>query len=915
MDDFVDKLRRELKRAKIVKVGPDEFPLEKDDAFVAEHTVISEFLEEAVSAPPYQDLNVRATRAGKKLLATRDAERVRVAIALTRRLLHLESAMLADADEGSSIQTAAYEFSDWRLITAVEAAFREVMRRTLEVTAKDLEALLRWQSDSEYCLLGTPPSSIVKLCEKYAKDSELTPKHRRLLDRHLKRLRRLEPRAEVRKLCKRIDTLLGHGVRLPLVAGDPWADAALELVAGLSDSERANWSALLVHAGAAAGGKPTKKWRETAIKAVVAVGIEHFSTQVGQWLTQIDAKRGAAPTTAAEFMLSPNVDVLKGLVWCAGVAPETRVEVVRGISDAAISAYKKIPGIGPRCVKLGNACVYALGQINSMDAVAQLARLRVKVKFGTAQKGISKSLDAAAERTGIPPDEIEEIAVPTYGLQQVGRLTQVLGAFTAELAVTGSSTTQLTWLTESKDGEPKRQKSVPKRVREEFADELKELRATTKDLRSMLSAQQGRMEQLFLDERRWPLAAWRERYLDHPVVGTLARRLIWRFWRDERPVVGAFLNGCFVDAADHELVGIDSGTRVVDSADREIDGIDVSESAVQKDHDNRVEVELWHPITAGVEDVIAWRDWLERHQITQPFKQAHREIYVLTDAERATAIYSNRFAAHVIKQYQFHSLCAARGWRDSLRLMVDAEFPPTRRTLEKWGLRAEFWTEVIGENYGEDTSESGAYLFLTTDQVRFYAASAEQRSIHGFGGGYTPASEEDDEEPLRLEDVPALVFSEIMRDVDLFVGVASVGNDPNWYDGGTEGRYQEYWMSYSFGDLSASAKTRREVLEKLLPRLKIADRASLAEKFLVIKGDVRTYKIHLGSGNILMEPNDQYLCIIPKMSAPKSGTSTGEIFLPFEGDRKLAEILSKALLLAGDARIKDPTILSQLRME
>jgi len=32
--------------------------------------------------------------------------------------------------------------------------------------------------------------------------------------------------------------------------------------------------------------------------------------------------------------------------------------------------------------------------------------------------------------------------------------------------------------------------------------------------------------------------------------------------------------------------------------------------------------------------------------------------------------------------------------------------------------------------------------------------------------------------PLRMDRVPALVFSEIMRDVDLFVGVGSIGNDP-----------------------------------------------------------------------------------------------------------------------------------------
>ena len=70
-----------------------------------------------------------------------------------------------------------------------------------------------------------------------------------------------------------------------------------------------------------------------------------------------------------------------------------------------------------------------------------------------------------------------------------------------------------------------------------------------------------------------------------------------------------------------------------------------------------------------------------------------------------------------------------------------------------------------------------------------------------------------------------------------------------------------------------------------------------------------TYKIHLGSGNILMEPNDQYLCIVPDASAR---TPQEDIFLPFEGDKTLSIIVSKALLLADDAKITDPTITRQI---
>ena len=190
---------------------------------------------------------------------------------------------------------------------------------------------------------------------------------------------------------------------------------------------------------------------------------------------------------------------------------------------------------------------------------------------------------------------------------------------------------------------------------------------------------------------------------------------------------------------------------------------------------------------------------------------------------------------------------------------------------------------------------------------------AVENRAHAGGGGYSARRwhGRGNAEPLSLEEIPPLVFSEIMRDVDMFVGVASVGNDPNWLDGGAQVRYRDYWHSYSFGELTESSKTRKQVLQTLLPRLKIAQQCKLTDKFLVVGGDIRTYKIHLGSGNILMEPNDQYLCIVPSHRSGEMGKD--KLFVPFEGDQTLAIILSKAFLLADDKKITDPTITRQLK--
>ncbi len=384
-----------------------------------------------------------------------------------------------------------------------------------------------------------------------------------------------------------------------------------------------------------------------------------------------------------------------------------------------------------------------------------------------------------------------------------------------------------------------------------------------------------RLDNLYLEQRSWPFAAWRKRYLDHPLVGVLARRLIWIFDRQ----AGIF----------HEdrLVSVD-GTPLDQLKD---------ETSVQ----------LWHPIGASVEAVMAWRRHLEHHEISQPFKQAHREIYLLTDAERQTRTYSNRFASHILRQGQFHALCGVRGWRGSGQMMVDDSFPPAHKLISQAGLRAEFWTVGVGDEYDVDTNAVGTYLHVATDQVRFYPIETQLGAQVSFGALATT-----DSEPLPLDTIPPLVLSEIFRDVDLFVSVTSVGNDPNWADGGPDGAHQAYWHSYAFGDLSTTAQTRREVLERLLPRLKIASQATLQGRFLVVRGKLRTYKIHLGSANILMEPNDQYLRIIPGRSSSKAAQV---VFLPFEGDRTLSLILSKAFLLAADDKIRDEVINQQIRRD
>jgi hypothetical protein len=296
-------------------------------------------------------------------------------------------------------------------------------------------------------------------------------------------------------------------------------------------------------------------------------------------------------------------------------------------------------------------------------------------------------------------------------------------------------------------------------------------------------------------------------------------------------------------------------------------------------------VRIWHPATAPAEEVRAWRSALLDAGERQPFKQAFREVYLLTPAEVATGDHSNRFAAHVLRAPQAQALMRVRGWTGSALGYWDGGYDGhVTREFGDW--RAEFFFDLVENEADGYVSPSLA----SSDQVRFARRD---------GGGWASRP---------LAEVPPLVFTEAMRDVDLFIGVTSIAADPTWVTRGAR-EHDTYWHRVGFGELGESAQIRRQALERLVPRLAIADRCTLTDRYLVVRGNLRTYKVHLGSANILMEPNDEYLCIVPGREdrGPK-------VFLPFEEDGGvLSVVLSKAFLLAADDRITDTSITRQIR--
>lgn len=649
-----------------------------------------------------------------------------------------------------------------------------------------------------------------------------------------------------------------NGCNAPL-GEQRWARVLLRDLTNMPEPERARWIAVFNHAGKGKSARPDPKWLAAAQKLIEAIGHEHFERRYLGWVGRVDAQsyKDSFWSTGPE-KLDRDSSFKRGMIWLAALLPGAKMAPL--LARAAEHCYRKVGPQGMIDMKAGNACLIALENMEGLFGVAEIAKLRLRVKHQGILKTITKALETTAKRVGVTPEDLEEIVVPTCDLDGDGVWRAALGDVRVEIALAGAARTEMRYV--GADG--KALKSLPAAIKESHAAELKLAKAAQKDIDKTLSGQRSRLDMLLRVERSWPYAIWRERYLGHPILRHLGTRLIWWFRDGARNTLGIHRDGVMVDVDGNAIHWLGEKTTV----------------------------SLWHPITVDEDVTLAWRDYLIEYKIAQPIKQAFRELYAVTEAELRTNTYSNRFAAHIIKQMQFNALAHERLWKFNLQTIYGyasgqyGERPTL--VLPSCNLSAELTVQRVEGN--SDDFGTGDFLkYISTNQVRFLT---------------------DEDRIIAMKDVPVRVFSEVMRDIDMFVSVCSIGNDPQWHDTGDQPQLRDYWHNYQFADLSGSGENRKAILERLVPRLKIKDRCSFDGKFLVVRGDLRTYKIHLGSSSIQMSPNDRYLCIVPSSKDP---AKAGDVLLPFEGDTMLAVILAKAFLLADDTKIKDPTIVSQIK--
>jgi Family of unknown function (DUF5724)/Domain of unknown function (DUF4132) len=248
-----------------------------------------------------------------------------------------------------------------------------------------------------------------------------------------------------------------------------------------------------------------------------------------------------------------------------------------------------------------------------------------------------------------------------------------------------------------------------------------------------------------------------------------------------------------------------------------------------------------------------WQTWCFQREIIQPFKQVFRELYVLTSEEKSNQSHTPRWAGQQVQPRQSIAILGKRGW-------INHYEDGLRKTYHEAGITA---------------------------HIDFMGWTGSPLDVEGWTIETVSFTKKGNWKPLLLTEVPARIFSETMRDLDLIVSVAHVGGvDPE--------------ASLSTVEMRAKLVTEAARLLKLT-------NVRVEKNHILIEGHLSQYSVHLGSANVHRQPGG-FVCIVPVHSQHR-----GRIFLPFaDSDPRTAEVVSKTLLLARDKEIQDPTILEQI---
>jgi len=360
-----------------------------------------------------------------------------------------------------------------------------------------------------------------------------------------------------------------------------------------------------------------------------------------------------------------------------------------------------------------NTSLYAA---RALDAIM----LHFKVKYPNVREAASESFGKIANEMGVSSLELQDKMIPDFGFENLFKTLEVDGK---EYRVFINADLKLAYLDELDNIK----KSLPSKASKELKEEIKIL---NKEIRTIAKQQKLSLEHNFICERKWEVADWQKHFMTKPLMFALAQSLIW----------GIYEKGML-----KSIFGLNE--------DQTLEDAKLEEITLPKN----TQIGMVHPIELDQEQLTVWQDYIKENKLNQPFDQMSRPIYLPDEVHRFKTILFN-FEGKTAKAGSFKSVMEKRGWRRG-SVQDGGGVYAYRKAFEVSGIEVFIALEGMGVQIW-DYSEP-----VTLKELFF----TKINSIEVGSYVYDTYKGEDDERLFLIKDLPLVVYSETINDLNLLI--------------------------------------------------------------------------------------------------------------------------------------------------
>lgn len=371
--------------------------------------------------------------------------------------------------------------------------------------------------------------------------------------------------------------------------------------------------------------------------------------------------------------------------------------------------------------KMAEYAVKALalqGSNKALRAVEFFSR-KYKNKYKNIGAAAHEAFGIAAEELGISPYDLADSIIPDFGFEGLFREFEAGGETYRAFINTDF---KMVFLNEDN----RLLKSPPKGISKELAEEFKDI---TKEIRDIVKSQSSRLEQYLVIQRKWETEKWQAFFLQNPVMFAYAVRLIWGAYDAD-----GHLKFTFRCEQDQTLLNAEGE---------------------EAELDENLYIGMVHPISLSPAHIDYWNGSLYDADIEPIFPQLNRKVITLPEGDKPLVI-SNEFKGVKYGGYGFTSKMEKLGWyRGSV---VDA------------GWISSFYKDFAEANITAIINQQGE---LSVGDPSAHAELSELMFVKlnqvSFGSYvYDEPSNANDARLVPFGDLPPIVYSEVMADMQFF---------------------------------------------------------------------------------------------------------------------------------------------------